>query len=47
MGQWLWGFMCLYNPGTPFHKNQKQQNGRLYTQKLWKALLWKKNDIKL
>ena len=33
MDQWLWGFMCLYNSGTHFLKNQKQQRGRLYTQK--------------
>ena len=33
MGQWLWGFMCLYNRGTHFQKNQKQQNGRDYIHK--------------
>ena len=33
MGQWLWAFSFLYNRGTHFLKNQKQQNRRLYSQK--------------
>ena len=33
MGQWLWGFMCLYNHRTHLQKNQKQHNERFYTQK--------------
>ena len=49
MGQWLWGFMCLYNRGTHFQKNRKQQNGRDYIHKSYEKPFCekKKNDIKL